>query len=438
MGWRCPRSIRVSITRLKWLTMSLFAILLFMGLDAGITYGFLFVFLYFEVFLLVTFIQRRLFTVADHAEIDKNSLPKIAVIVPCFNEEQTVEGTLLSLLALDYPQDKLEVIAVDDGSTDNTLRTLEQFRSDPRVRIFTKENGGKHTAMNLGLKETGAELIGCLDADSEVAPNALLIIAPLFQNEKISAVTPGIHVKAPRTILQHMQHVEYQLSIFNRYVFATLGSIFVTPGPFSFFRASVVRELGGWHYAHSTEDMEMALRMQAAGHLIANAPKAIVHTSTPRTLLTLFRQRVRWTYGWLRNAVDYRHMFGNRAYGNLGIIVLPSAFISIGAGIFFFSRIMWNALLSLHEEILSVYYSGVYPHVSFDLFYINTSIMFFIVFAGVTLMLIFICAGSFISTGHSRPPLSPPLFLLFYSFLVPMWLGVAIVRATLKTGVRWR
>jgi cellulose synthase/poly-beta-1,6-N-acetylglucosamine synthase-like glycosyltransferase len=235
-----------------------------------------------------------------------------------------------------------------------------------------------------------------------------------------------------------MQHVEYRLSIFNRFMLAALGSVFITPGPFSIFRTSVVRGLGGWRHGHSTEDMELALRIQEAGHLIGNAPLAVVHTSTPRTLRLLFRQRVRWTYGWLRNAVDYRHMFGNRLYGNLGLIILPSAIFSIAAGIFFFTRIALGSASSLYDEGLKVYYSGVLPHPSLDLFYINTSMMLFLVLASVGLILVLISMGSFIGTGKARPPLSTPLFLLFYSFLVPLWLGTAVVRAAFKTGVRWR
>lgn len=410
-----------------------------MGAAALATYVLLFFSLYFEVFLLLAFIQRRTKKRAAKAATSPSHHPSVAIVVPCYNEESTVASTLHSLLALDYPADRLEIIAVDDGSLDNTLAVLKEFETDPRVRIFSKENGGKHTAMNYALERTDAELIGCLDADSIVAKDALLRVVPVFDDARIASVTPGIHVREPKTILQHMQHVEYRLSIFNRFILAALGSVFITPGPFSFFRTSVVRALGGWRYAHSTEDMEMALRMQASGHMIANAPKAVVHTSTPPTLRALFRQRVRWTYGWLRNAVDYRHMIGNRRYGNLGLIILPSALISIAAGIYFFIRIIAEGVAMLYDEFLRVYFSGIYiPSGSFDLFYVNTSAMIFLVFVSVGLILTLIIAGSYIGTGSRRPPAATPLFLLFYSFLVPLWLSAAVIRAVFRTGVRWR
>jgi cellulose synthase/poly-beta-1,6-N-acetylglucosamine synthase-like glycosyltransferase len=404
-------------------------------------YIFLFASLYFEVFLLISFLERRSGAHANTSVLSLSTarLPNICVVVPCFNEARSLETTLHSLMALEYPREKLEIMVVDDGSTDNTLAIARSFEHDERVRVFHKKNEGKHTAMNLALKHTRAELIGCLDADSTVAPDALLSIVPVFENEDVAAVTPGVHVREPRTILQHVQNVEYRLSIFNRFVFASLGSVFITPGPFSFFRAAVVQELGGWRHGHSTEDMEMALRLQDAGHLIANAPNATVHTTTPATLRGLFRQRVRWTYGWLRNAIDYRFMLGNKAYGNLGLIILPSALISIAAGIYFFTRTVWYTLESLMRQFVRIEATGtIAPHASFEAFYINTSAFMFLATVSIGMIVLLICTGSYIGTHSRRPPATTPLFLLFYSFLAPLWLCAAVVRATFKTGVRWR
>ncbi len=408
------------------------------GFGTGAVYALLFLCLYFEVFLLVSFLEGS--SRAKHGPITKKNpsyQPKVAIVVPCYNEAKTIGGTLRSLQALHYPADKLEIIVVDDGSTDDTYTIARQFES-ASIRVFHKGNGGKHSAMNFALERTDAELIGCLDADSIVDKNALREIAPIFENEKIAAVTPGIHVHKPETLLQHIQNVEYQLSLFNRFVFAALGSVFITPGPFSIFRAKVVRELGGWRYAHSTEDMEMALRIQSAGHLIANAPRAVVHTNTPRTLKALFRQRVRWTYGWLRNAADYRSMLGNRAFGNLGMIILPWAMLSIGAGIYFFARIVYYSVKFGFDETTRLQIMGLHPHFGVNTFYINTSAVWLLVLIAVGLIFALICIGSQIGTGSRRPPSATPLFLLFYSFLTPMWLITAVVRAVFKTGVQWR
>lgn len=408
-----------------------------LGIGTGVMYTLLFFSLYFEVFLLVAFIENMR---SKQKTVRKAiaHFPTVAIIVPCFNESRTLGNTMRSLLALDYPRKKIEFLIVDDGSKDNTLEIARVYESDPRVRVFHKENGGKHTAMNLGLANTQAELIGCLDADSIVDRGALREIVPVFNNTLVAAVTPCIHVNEPKTILQHMQNVEYRLSVFNRFIFAVLGSVFITPGPFSIFRTKVIRELGAWHYAHSTEDMEMALRMQAKGLVIANAPRAIVYTNTPPTIRGLFRQRVRWTYGWLRNMSDYRRMLGNRRFGDLGLVILPSALISIVAGIYFFIRIVWYGTLEFYDTYTRTAILGVHPSTSYDLFYLNTSVMMFLVLTSIGLILTLICIGSLIGTGSRRPPAFTPLFMLFYSFLTPLWLIAAVFRAAFKTGVQWR
>lgn len=413
------------------------------AIGVSIMYVALFLSLYFQVFMLVSFIEvrrrpRHPDLIGSDERAEDSTLPSVAIIVPCFNEEKTVGSTIESLMALDYPRDLLEVIIVDDGSKDDTLLTAQGYEDDPRVRVFHKDNGGKHTAMNFALAHTNASLIGCLDADSTVASGALRHIAPIFANDRVAAVTPGILIKAPETVLQHMQHAEYSLSVFNRFTLAALGSAFITPGPFSIFRTAVVREAGGWRHGHSTEDLEMALRIQEMGHIIANAPAASVHTGTPRTVRALIRQRVRWTYGFLRNAVDYRHMFGSNAYGNLGLIILPMALASIGIAIFFFIRILFYTVQEIAQFFVRYEVAGFSVHPSFDPFYINTSALWFIIYVAIALVLVLIALGKGLGTGRRGLPAGTPLFVLFYSFLVPVWLTMAVIRAVFKTGVRWR
>ena len=409
--------------------------------EAGtlITLGLVFLAFYFEVFLLVSFLERQFGVRAASPARPAKIVPKVCIAVPCLNEERTIARSIESLLALEYPKEKLEVLVIDDGSTDRTYEIAKRYTEDSRIRVFRKENGGKHTALNLALANTDAELIGCLDADSTVDPAALRKIISGFEDLKIAAVTPGIHVDAPRTILQHLQYVEYRLSIFNRYAFAGLGSIFITPGPFSIFRASTIRGVGGWRHGHSTEDMELGLRLQSAGWMISNEPLANVRTKTPATLRALIRQRVRWSYGFLRNVFDYRHMVGNPRYGNLGLLVLPTAILSFGAALFFAARLLSYFITSGVETMSRYMATGIEPWQSFDpLFSLNTSFLWLTVYAMIAMTVVLISLGSYLSTGKRYHPAATPLFLALYSFIVPMWLGIALVRALFNAGVRWR
>ncbi|MDO8552280.1 MAG: glycosyltransferase [bacterium] len=404
----------------------------------GVVYTLLFISLYFEVFLLVTFLEKRAGRTATVPVKNPSSkLPSVCIVVPCFNEENTLALTMQSIFALRYPRDLLETIIVDDGSTDGTLAVAKKFERNG-VRVLQKENGGKFTALNLALENSDAEIIGCLDADSTVGENALRRAVAVFENPDIAAVTPGVHVRKPKTALQHIQNAEYALSVFNRFMFAALGSVFITPGAFSIYRAKTIRDLGGWRHGHSTEDMELALRMQENGHKIANAPTAAVFTAAPRTIAGLFHQRVRWTYGFLRNLSDYKFMFANRAYGNLGLFILPFALISIGTGIYFFMRVLWYGFENIYDLIARIEITGIAPHPSFDLFYFNTSAMLMISIVTIALVLALISAGSWLGTGRRMPPVGTPLFILLYGLLVPLWISTALFRAVFKTGVRWR
>jgi cellulose synthase/poly-beta-1,6-N-acetylglucosamine synthase-like glycosyltransferase len=401
-------------------------------------YALFFIALYFEVFMLLAFITTK----TDHAEagtLENSVFPRVTIIVPCFNEEATLPATMHSLLSLNYPREMLDIIVVNDGSHDNTLAVARTFETDPRVRVFDKPNGGKHTAMNFALEHTKSEFIGCLDADSIVDSEALRAIVPVFTDKRVAAVTPGILIKKPQTVIQHMQDAEYRLSVFNRFTLAALGSAFITPGPFSIYRTSIVRDMKGWRHGHSTEDLEMALCIQDAGYIIANAPSAVVYTGSPRTVHALFKQRVRWTYGFLRNSIDYHYMFGNRKYGNLSIIILPMALLSIFAAIIFFARLTYLLIAQILHAFERWQIVGIQWHApSFDLFYINTSMLIVLVMIAIGLVIGLIAIGTELVTGKRRVPFGTAFFVLLYSFIVPLWLATAVVRAVFKTGVRWR
>ena len=159
----------------------------------------LFFTLYAQVLLLFTFFEKKnVFTnTGGNNDTPLKRYPIVTVIVPVWNEEKTLGGTIESLLALDYPKDKLDILIVDDGSTDNTRQVANTYKTHPEVRVFSKTNGGKHTAVNLGISKARGEFIGCLDADSYVDKNALSRIIRCFEDSQVMAVTPAIKVHTP-------------------------------------------------------------------------------------------------------------------------------------------------------------------------------------------------------------------------------------------------
>lgn len=406
-----------------------------------LTYPFLFLAIFFEAFVLVTFLSKPARSARGRGPGDET--PSVAVIVPCWNEETTIAATCESLLALDYPADKLEIILVNDGSTDATPAAMAPFATYPQVRIIHKENGGKHTALNAGIAATEAEFIGCLDADSFVEPDALREIIPCFTREQVAAVTAAMSVHHPKNLLQHMQQAEYAFGITLRHTLASINGLYVTPGPFSFYRHSTIKELGGFRHGHQTEDMEMALRLQREGYEIENAPHARVYTKSPDTVLKLVKQRTRWTSGFLRNVLgEYRDLIGDKRQGVLGMLVLPVAVISIGSGIMVFSFSLVTLVRSVITAIqIRVGIPASYaflPHGSFDWFYFPAS--FYILLGVATLLasLSLIVVGKRISKTPGNLGLGLISYTFLYGLIAPLWLIHATADVTFGKNRAWR
>ena len=407
-----------------------------------LAYPFLFTAIFFETFILVTFLSKparlaRARTISDYA-------PSVAIIVPCYNEAATVGATCESLLALDYPKDKLEIILVDDGSNDETPSAMAAFANNPQVKIIRKENGGKHTALNEGIAVTSAEFFGCLDADSFVAPDALRQIIHSFTSPRVAASTAAMSVHEPSNLLQHMQNAEYTFGITLRHALASVNGIYVTPGPFSLYRRSVIDEIGGFRKGHQTEDLEMALRIQHAGYEIENSPRARVYTKAPTTVPKLVKQRTRWTTGFLRNAFgEYRGLIGSKKHGALGTLVLPLGLVSIlsGVALFLFSIIELSRQALIAFSIrngIPLSYSLV-PHApKLDWFYFPSSLYFAFIALAIMGSLTMIIIGKRLSKTPGAVTKGIVAYLLLYGFIAPLWLTRASFDVATNTKRSWR
>lgn len=409
--------------------------------DIGVVIAhiFLFVSLYFEIFLLVTFLERR-HEVGGSSE-EPTLFPTVTVIVPCWNEVKTLARTVKSLLALEYPKEKLSIFIVDDGSKDGTWEAMQEFKDAPMVTLFRKKNGGKFTALNLGIEQATSEIVGCLDADSIVKPDALKRIIKHFEDPLISAVTPGIKINNPKNIIEHIQVAEYTFSAFIRKVFSFMGAIYITPGPFSFFRRDIFKTIGLYRHAHNTEDLEMALRLQKNNLRIVNAHDAHVYTNAPRTPRTLYKQRVRWIHGFLENAKDYRSLFFKRGHGDLSFFILPTAALSIFLALYFTGFALFNTVIFIINksiEFSAVGFGLVAQVPQLDWFFLKTESIFIISMILVILTTTLIVIGRYILDQRVTFSRDIVYFLLFYSFLAPFWLFTSVYRTTFAKKTSWR
>lgn len=413
------------------------------SVTTGLIYSSLFLSLFFEVFLLITYLEKR---GALKSEVAKKksgqNFESVTIIVPCYNEEKTITKTIESLLALQYPKDKLKILIIDDGSKDSSLDVLKKYEQHEQIEIHSKENGGKYTVLNYGLNLTKSDLVGCLDADSFVDPNTLERIIVHFEDPEVMAVTPAIKVFEPRNVLQLIQRVEYGWGIFLRKMLSYLGAIYVTPGPFSIFRREVFEKLGGYKHAHFTEDFELALRMQKHRYKIVNAHDAHVYTVTPQNLKELYTQRLRWTYGFLNNVIDYRFMLFKKEYGNIGMYILPMATVSIFSALYFFSTLLWNFGLKAYEYVIKIQTVGfswdVQNIFNFDWFFFNTNSPVFIAAIIAILSTAILILSRIMTEGKFRFSIDLVYFLTLYAFIVPLWLSRAVYNTAFSKKITWR
>lgn len=404
-------------------------------------YPFLFLSMFFQVLMIVSFFENR--KKIDEEEFDHviTNFPTITVAVPCWNEEKTLPGTLDSLIALDYPKDKMRIIVVNDGSTDNTLAIAQEYeaRYPGLIQAVDKENGGKHTAVNLALKQTTTDLFGCLDADSFVAPHTLKTIVAYFERDKsIMAVTPCIHIKRPKTFIQRMQAVEYLVGVFTRKMFGTLDAIQVTPGPFSIFRKEVYDVIGEYKKAHNTEDFEITLRMHKHQLKIANSHKALVYTVGPATAKGFLHQRVRWARGFLENSIDYKELFFKKKYGNFGMFTLPFAFMFVFYGLYAALFATYTIIKEWLQTLDRWYTVGIHLQLpNLDPFYFNTTVMSFIVMVMFTMFLLILYISNTLTDDRQQFYKNFPIFFFIYPFFVPLFLAKAIFDTFLKRKNVW-
>lgn len=294
--------------------------------------------------------------------------PPISVIVPAYNEGQTIVSSLQSILQLSYP--RLEIVVVNDGSKDNTLDVLKKHfdfeifpeaprlkidcepikdiylsRSIDNLRLIDKENGGKADAINAGINICKSPLFCCIDADSVLEPSSLVrVVQPFLNNAEVIAtggtvrVANGCTVKRghiirrgiPKNPLALFQMIEYlRAFLFGRIGWSSIRGLLIISGAFGVFRREKVIEAGG--YARDTigEDMELVLRMyrnmliKKERYRVEFIPDPVCWTEVPEKIKVFASQRKRWHRGLSESLFLNRQLLFARGSGTVGWISYP-------------------------------------------------------------------------------------------------------------------
>jgi peptidoglycan-N-acetylglucosamine deacetylase len=260
---------------------------------------------------------------ADHPEYK----PQVTVMIPAYNEESVIVDTVRSALASVYS--KLEILVIDDGSTDHTVELVRaNFGRDPRVRLLLQPNRGKPAALNHALSEATGEIVVSIDADTIVDPEAVPRLVRHFVNPKVGAVAGNVKVMNRNKWLTRWQALEYITSQnLEKRAFDLLNCIPVVPGAAGAWRTDLLRANGGFSGDTVAEDTDLTLTIRRNGWKILYDEDAIGRTEVPDTVDALIRQRFRWTFGTLQAVWKHRDAVGKPRYGTLGWVAIPNIFL---------------------------------------------------------------------------------------------------------------
>ena len=247
-------------------------------------------------------------------------VPGVTVVVPAYNERECIASTVHSLLASTCP---VEVIVVDDGSTDGTADVVEAIGA-PGVRVLRQPNAGKPAALNAGIRAASHEIVVLMDGDTIFEPGTVAALIEPFDDPAVGAVAGNARVGDRDRLLARLQHIEYVIGFnIDRRVQDMWGVITTVPGAIGAFRTQALRTVGGISSDTLAEDTDLAITLGRAGWRIVYQPTARAWTEAPATLGQLWRQRYRWSYGIMQSLWKHRGAVFDRGHsGHVGRIGL--------------------------------------------------------------------------------------------------------------------
>jgi biofilm PGA synthesis N-glycosyltransferase PgaC len=232
--------------------------------------------------------------------------PPISILVPCYNEGENATETLATAAAVDYPQ--FEIIAINDGSRDNTAEVLNELAgriANLRV-VHLAANQGKAIALNTGALLARHEILVCIDGDALLDPQALYWIARDFRRHTVGGLAGNPRIRNRTSLLGRLQVGEFSSIVgLIRRAQTTFGRVFTVSGVICAFRKRALQEAGWWSPRTITDDIDVTWRVQVAGWRVAYEPRAIVWILMPETLKGLWKQRLRWAQGGVEMMVDF-------------------------------------------------------------------------------------------------------------------------------------
>ncbi len=313
-----------------------------------------FIGLYMLVLMIMVYIpnRRRMF------KYPQGKPEPVSVVMPCFNGRDNIGKAIEGLLNLDWPKDMLEIIVVDDASTDGSQEIIKKYADKyENVRcILRKKNFGRAAGpTNQGIKIAKYDYIAVADDDAVPDRDALKkMIGFLQSDKKIAGVTGAVLVKNPKKFIEKLQAIEYVVIAFARKLLDFVDAVYVTPGPFALYKKKVLLEVGLFDENNMTQDIEIVWKMMAHGYKARMSLDTRVYVDSPKTVKVWWKQRVRWNIGGTQTLWKFKRWSLRK--NMLGMFIIPffsaSLFIGVfGLGLFFYLAI---------RRIISTYFTASY------------------------------------------------------------------------------
>ncbi|MEU4009396.1 glycosyltransferase [Streptomyces pseudogriseolus] len=249
----------------------------------------------------------------------------VTVLVPAYNEAKCIENTVTSLMASDHP---IEVLVIDDGSTDGTARIVEAMGL-PNVRVIRQLNAGKPAALNRGLANARYDIVVMMDGDTVFEPSTVRELVQPFADPKVGAVAGNAKVGNKDSLIGAWQHIEYVMGFnLDRRMYDILRCMPTIPGAVGAFRKSALEPIGGMSDDTLAEDTDVTMALHRAGWRVVYAENARAWTEAPETVQQLWSQRYRWSYGTMQAIWKHRRALVDKGpSGRFGRVGLP--FVSL-------------------------------------------------------------------------------------------------------------
>ena len=289
--------------------------------------------------------------------------PPVSVVIAAYDEEKVIRKTVESVLSNGYAD--IEVVVIDDGSRDGTLRILQEaFGDDAGVTISTQPNAGKAAALNHAISLATNEILVAVDADTIFRPGTIAKLVRHFADPRVGAVSGNARVGNRGKWITRFQSIEYVYGFnLDRRALDVMNAITVVPGAAGAWRKSLVLAAGGFGNATLAEDTDLTLAIRRLGYRIRYDEEAVAYTEAPEDTRSLARQRFRWSFGTLQAAWKHRDATFDPRCGSLGLVALPSIWlfqVLLSVLSPFADLAMIIALFAGNWKIVLVYYGAFF------------------------------------------------------------------------------